>query len=165
MEDPRLSMILGHFDPPAGAKLWHGGASALGAIRGVGPEEAAWRPAPGRHSIWALTLHTAYWNYAVWRRVSGGARGGFPRSPSNWPDPPEVVAAASWKEDRALLRRYHGLLRETMAELDPALLDEPSGGRSGYTYADLLMGIVLHDTYHAGQIQMLKRLYASRRGG
>lgn len=163
MDDPRLKMILGHFDPPAAVKLWHGGATALGAVRGVGSEEAAWRPAPGRHSIWALTLHMAYWNYAVWRRVSGGARGGFPRAPSNWPAPPEAVSAASWKEDRALLRHYHVLLRDTVAQLDPARLDEPSGGRSGYTYADLLMGIVLHDTYHAGQIQMLKRLYASKR--
>ena len=29
------------------------------------------------------------------------------------------------------------------------------------TYADLITGVVLHDTYHAGQIQMLKRLARS----
>lgn len=164
MKDRRLEMALAHFDPPAGTKLWHGGASALGAIRGVPFEAAAWRPAPDRHSIWALTLHIAYWNYAIWRRVSGEARGGFPRSPSNWPAPPEAITADAWKEDRTLLRHYHTSLRDAMATFDPARLDEPSGGRAGYTYADLFIGIVLHDTYHAGQIQMLKRLYASGRG-
>ncbi len=158
MNDRRLEMALAHFDPPAGTKLWHGGASALGAIRGVEPEAAAWRPAPDRHSIWALTLHVAYWNYAIWRRVTGEARGGFPRSPSNWPAPPKTVTADAWKEDRALLRQYHRSLRDAMQTLDPARLDEPSGGRAGYTYADLFMGIVLHDTYHAGQIQMLASL-------
>jgi uncharacterized damage-inducible protein DinB len=29
------------------------------------------------------------------------------------------------------------------------------------TYADLISGIVMHDTYHAGQIKMLTRLAAS----
>ena len=43
---------------------------------------------------------------------------------------------------------------------DPTRLDEPSG-KGVYTYRDLIHGIVLHDTYHAGQIQMLKRLHAS----
>ena len=161
LEDRRLEMTLGLFDPPAGMKLWHGGATVLGALRGVNPEEAAWKPAPDRHSIWDLTLHIAYWNYAIRRRITGGAHGGFPRSPSNWPAPPEEVTLSSWKEDRALVREYHALLLEAMLDFDPSRLDELSGGQNEYTYADLLMGIVLHDTYHAGQIQMVKRLYAS----
>ena len=59
------------------------------------------------------------------------------------------------------MREYHTLLIEAMRDFDPSRLDELSGGQNEYTYADLLMGIVLHDTYHAGQIQMVKRLYAS----
>jgi uncharacterized damage-inducible protein DinB len=41
-------------------------------------------------------------------------------------------------------------------------LDESAGEKAKTTYADLITGIVLHDTYHAGQIQMLKRLAASQ---
>ncbi len=81
-KDSRLEMTLGLFEPPPGTKLWHGGASVLGALRGVKPEEAAWKPAPDRHSIWDLTLHVAYYNYVIWRRMTGAAEGGFPRSPS-----------------------------------------------------------------------------------
>jgi uncharacterized damage-inducible protein DinB len=40
-------------------------------------------------------------------------------------------------------------------------MDETAGDGRKTTYADLITGIVLHDTYHAGQIQMLKRLAAS----
>jgi uncharacterized damage-inducible protein DinB len=48
-----------------------------------------------------------------------------------------------------------------MEGFDPARLDEESGGSGAHTYADLLLGIVLHDTYHAGQIQLMKRLARS----
>jgi len=40
-------------------------------------------------------------------------------------------------------------------------LDEHTGTKTETTYADLITGIVLHDTYHAGQIVMLKRLAKS----
>ena len=95
MTDRRLEEALRHLDPPPGTKLWHGGASVLGALRGLSPEVAAWRPHPDRHSIWALALHVAYWNYAVRRRITGEARGAFPRKPSNFPTvPPEATKAA-----------------------------------------------------------------------
>ena len=69
MTDRRLEETLRHLHPPPGTKLWHGGASVLGALRGLSPDVAAWKPYPDRHSIWALALHVAYWNYAVRRRI------------------------------------------------------------------------------------------------
>jgi len=160
MTDRRLEEALRHLDPPAGTRPWHGGASVLGALRGLSPEVAAWRPYPDRHSIWALALHVAYWNYAVRRRITGGERGGFPRSPSNFPTVPSETTKATWKEDRRLVKEQHTLLVEAIADFDPSRLDE-NAGETRTTYADLITGIVLHDTYHAGQIQMLKRLARS----
>jgi uncharacterized damage-inducible protein DinB len=159
--DRRLEMTEGLFEPPAGAKLWHGGASVFGALRGVKPEEAAWKPAPDRHSIWDLTLHVAYYNYVIWRRVTGSPEGGFPRSPAHFPKPADEITPATWKDDRALVREYHDRVHEAMLGFDSSRLDDPWSDKSDYTFADLFMGIVLHDTYHAGQIQMVKRLYAS----
>ena len=42
------------------------------------------------------------------------------------------------------------------------LLHRSAGGRERWTWGDLILGITLHDAYHAGQIQMLKRLWSSR---
>jgi uncharacterized damage-inducible protein DinB len=161
MTHDRLAEIGKHLDPPPGVKLWHGGATVLGCLRGVTAEAAAWRPAPGRHSIWALTLHVAYWKYAVRRRITGEERGAFPRSPSNWPVVPDEASEAAWKGDRALLREEHDALVEAIASFDPARLDDVAGDGTT-SWAELLWGIVLHDVYHVGQIQMLKRLYAER---
>lgn len=163
MTDRRLEMVLGLYQPPPGAPLWHGGATVLGSLRGVKAAEAAWRPAPERHSIWALALHVAYWKYAVLRRLTAGDVDPFPRSPSDWPDPPAEHNESAWKADRELVRRYHRTLLDVMAEVPPSKLDLAAGGTGKYTRADLMAGIVLHDVYHAGQIQMLKRLYAATR--
>jgi uncharacterized damage-inducible protein DinB len=163
MTDRRLEEALRHLHPTPGVKLWHGGATVLGAVRGVSDEMAAWKPAPDRHSIWALTLHIAYWKYAVWRRITSEARGGFPRKPSNWPAVPTEPTAKAWNEDRGLLRDSHLQLVEAMGSFDPKRLDDLAGTETKTTYADVITGIVLHDTYHVGQIQMMKRLWKSTR--
>jgi uncharacterized damage-inducible protein DinB len=160
MTDRRLEEALRHFDPPAGTRLWHGGASVLGALRGVSPEVAAWTPYPDRNSIWKLALHIAYWNYAVRRRLTGEPSGGFPRAPSNWPELPAEPTAAGWKADRRLLRDEHDRLVSALKDFDSSRLDETAGD-TATTYADLITGIVLHDTYHVGQIQLMKRLARS----
>ena len=121
-------------------------ASVLGALRGISPEVATWRPYPDRHSIWALALHVAYWNYAVRRRIKGEKRGRFPRSPSNFPRVPSQPTKAAWNEDRRLVKEQHDLLVEAITDFDSARLDEYAGSNTQTTYADAITGIVLHDT-------------------
>lgn len=161
MADQRLEEVLRHLHPPRGAKPWHGGPTVLGALRGVSAAVASWRPYPDRHSIWGLALHVAYWNYAVERRLTEGETGRFPRSPSNWPRVPEPHDDAAWLVDRRLVREHHDCLVGAVAAFDVSRLDQLEGS-SKTTYADLITGILLHDTYHAGQIQMLKRLARSQ---
>jgi hypothetical protein len=164
MNNPRLREILNLLDPPAAKRLWYGGASVAGCLRGITPEQAVWRPAPKRHSIWELTLHLAYWKYAVRRNLESLPKGTFPRSPSNWPAVPKPADAGNWKADRGLLRSEHELLVEAVRAFSPRRLDEVAPGSGSYRFVDLLFGVVGHDLYHVGQIQLLKRLHPTRRG-
>ena len=162
MMEPRLAEVLHLFDPPPGTGLWYGGATVLGSLRGVAPELAAWKPSLASHSIWELALHVAYWKYAVRRRLDASVpRGAFPRSPANWPRVPEAADANAWKEDRALLRREHEALLDVARGLEPSAL-ERRDAKGDYRALDLLFGVVTHDIYHTGQIQLLKRLYRER---
>jgi uncharacterized damage-inducible protein DinB len=120
-----------------------------------------WRPAPDRHSIWELALHVAYWEYAVRRRLTKESRGRFPRSPSDWPAPPETPSPEGWRDDQRLVRKVHDELLVAVSSFEPAAFDASAGGEGRYTFGDLLFGIVLHNTYHAGQIQIMKRLHRS----
>src|SRR5512134_818542 len=64
-------------------RSWHG-TNLRGSIRGLAPAAAAKRPRPGRHNIWELVVHAAYWKYAVRRRLTGQKRGSFPLDGSNF---------------------------------------------------------------------------------
>ena len=44
------------------------------ALEGLTAEQAAWKPAPDRHSIWQLVNHMAFWREYMANRAEGGAR-------------------------------------------------------------------------------------------
>ncbi len=158
--EPEISLLLDLLDEAYDHKAWHG-PNLRGALRGLSPQAAAWRPAPGRHSIWEIVLHCAYWKYAVRRKLVGGAkRGGFPRSGSNWPRLPERLDGLAWKADLALLDATHRSLREAIAALPASRLRERLGTSAAVR---LVYGIAAHDLYHAGQVRLLIRLQGGKR--
>jgi uncharacterized damage-inducible protein DinB len=160
--DP-ISFLLSILDQAYGRKTWHG-TNLRGSLRRVSAEQAAWRPAPGRHNVWELAVHAAYWKYTVTRRLTGAPRGSFPLTGSDWfPRPEEELTEAAWKADLKLLAECHRRLREAVAGLAPERLDEvPPGGK--FAIRDLVLGAANHDLYHAGQIQLLKRLRGASAG-
>jgi uncharacterized damage-inducible protein DinB len=156
--EPAIEVILAAIDRAYDRRSWHG-TNLKGALRGLPAELAARRPAPGRHNVWEYTVHAAYWKYTVRRRITGEPRGSFALEGSNWFERPQQGRAteAAWKEDRALLEAEHRKLRQAIAGLAAGDLDrKPPGGET--SLLDLLTGIAAHDLYHAGQIQLLKRL-------
>ena len=148
--------LLALLDEAYNRRSWHG-TNLRGSIRGLTIREAAWRPGPGRHNIWEIVVHAAYWKYAVWRRLTGSKRGSFPLEGSNWFARPEERTNAAWRRDVALLERMHKQLLEAVADFPDRrfALHAPA---SPFTYGGLVRGAAAHDLYHAGQIQLLKRL-------
>jgi len=155
-----LDLLLEAMDRAYDRKSWHG-PNLRGSVRRVDGATAAWRPGPARHNIWEHAVHCAYWKYIARRRLLGEKRGSFPLKGSNWFVRPGDGALADWDEDVALLEQCHGALRAAVADLRPAALEARPGG-SKYTNVELLLGVAAHDVYHAGQIQLLKRLAAVR---
>jgi hypothetical protein len=144
-------LVLTLLDEGYSCKTWHG--PNLGqSLKGVSSSQAAWRPAPGRHNIWELALHTAYWKYAVRRRIEGGKRGSFILKGSNFFPRPEKGKAteAAWRADLALLKREHKELEAAIRRV----LKTPRARK----LLPALYGVAFHDIYHAGQIRLLRRL-------
>lgn len=151
-----LDQLLAIVDAAYDRHSWHG-TNLRGSIRGITPRVAAWRPSPTRHNIWELVVHAAYWKYIGLHRLTGGARGSFPLSGSNFFPRKTGLTAAQWKADVKLLDATHKTLREAIAELSPRDLKATPPGSKVSNFA-LLSGVAAHDLYHAGQIQLLKRL-------
>lgn len=152
MNDQLLFLIDTAYDHAS----WHG-TNLRGSIRGLSPQQAAWRPAANRHNIWELVVHAAYWKYAAWRRLTGARRGSFPLTGSNWMVRPQQMTVQAWKADIALLDEMHRTLRAAIADLSVADLQRKAP-RSTVTNLALVTGVAAHDLYHAGQIQLIKRL-------
>ena len=137
-------------------KSWHG-TNLAGSIRGLKPDLAKRRPAKGRHNIWELVVHCAYWKYSVYRRLEGLPTGSFPLTGSDWFPRPEEVSERALKADIKLLKACHRDLIEAVEKCSPRKLnDVPKGSKT--TFRDLILGAAAHDLYHAGQIQLIKRM-------
>jgi hypothetical protein len=136
---------------------WHG-TNLLGSIRRLRPETAAWRPQGRRHNIWELIVHAAYWKYSVYRRFAGGRTGSFPIKGSNWFKRPVDPSETALRSDIELLKDLHSKLVDSVAKFDRRKFgDVPANSKT--TFRDLAIGAAAHDLYHAGQIQMLKKLW------
>jgi hypothetical protein len=156
-----IGLLLKIIDQSYDHVAWHG-TNLRGSVRNLTPEQAAWRPAPGRHNIWEIMIHTAYWKYTVRRRLLGEKRGSFALKGSNWFARPEFLTPEAWRWDLALLEDTHRSMREAIAHMSPSKLFETPAGKKISTAA-IIYGIASHDVYHAGQIQLLKRLYSVKR--
>ena len=145
------ALILAVFQEGYSKKTWHG-PNLRQSLKGVSAKQATWRPGPGRHNIWELTLHAAYWKYAARRRVEGGKRGSFALKGSNFFARPEKGKAseAAWKSDLALLDREHQALELAIRRV----FKTPRSKK----FLPTLYGVAFHDVYHAGQIRLLRRL-------
>jgi uncharacterized damage-inducible protein DinB len=153
-----VEQLLAIIDQAYDHTSWHG-TNLRGSIRRVSSEQAAWRPNPGRHNIWETVVHAAYWKYATTRRFTGGARGCFPLKGSNWFTRPQEKTDKAWKNDIELLDQMHRELRGAVARLSERELASTPRDKKVSNFA-LLSGIAAHDLYHAGQIQLLKKLYS-----
>jgi len=136
-------LLLRILDDAYERKAWHG-TNLRGPLRGVTPDAARWRPAPGRHNIWELAVHCAYWKYTVRRKLTGEKRGSFPRKGSNW-----IAPGDDWQSDLRLLGDQHRALHSAI---------DAASAQQLRKLERLLYGVAAHDAYHTGQIQLIKRL-------
>jgi hypothetical protein len=146
---PEMQILLDLLKEAFDRKSWHG-PNLRGSLRGVTPEQAAWRPAVKAHNIWELALHAAYWKYVVRRRISGGTRGSFERPGSNFFERPTTLTSTAWRRDIHILEVEQERLLQAVSEL-PVNRQTPAAFH-------LIRGAAAHDLYHAGQIRLIRRL-------
>jgi hypothetical protein len=156
MAHPEIEYLLKLLDEAYSRAAWHG-PNLCGSLRGLSEREAARRPKPGRHNIWEIVVHAAYWKYAVRRRLIGEKRGSFSLHGSNWFARPTDRSEKAWRDDLGLLDAEQRRLKEAVASFEPENLDRPARG-SKTVARRLIAGIAFHDVYHAGQIQLIKKL-------
>ncbi len=155
-QSPQLNDLLFLIEQSYNKKAWHG-TNLRGSVRGLSAREAAWHPGTGRHSIWEIVVHCAYWKYVVRRRILGEKKGSFPLKGSNWFQRSTDLTEHAWRRDIKLLEACHTSLFDAVAQFEDRELPRIPKGSKVSNLA-IIAGIASHDVYHAGQIQLLKRL-------
>jgi hypothetical protein len=130
-----------------GPGAWHGPDLAA-ALSDVTSETAFKRPTPGRHNIAEIAVHHAWCARNVVGQLTGGALPPFPLAGEDW-FPLEAANGLPWSAITRLVAEYQTSLAEALAV--------PPGLTESERFA-LVLGITCHAVYHAGQIQLIKRL-------
>ena len=136
-----------------GPGAWHG-ADMKAALADVTAATAYWRPAAGRHNIAEIAVHHAYVVRGVRARVSGDEPEPFVLEGDDWFSL-DSDRTMSWKRVQSLVAQEHDRLVAAIEAIDNGARRSalPDSER-----AELVLGITSHAVYHAGQIQLIKRL-------
>ncbi len=137
-----------------GPGAWHG-ADLKAALADVPPELAFWRPAPGRHSIAEIALHHAYCTRSVRAQLSGTPPEPFVLEGEDWFALSDR-AGLSWPEVLAVVDAEQCRLGTVVADMGAGRVRPSLGDAERF---DLVLGITCHAVYHAGQVQLIKRLH------
>jgi hypothetical protein len=136
-----------------GPGAWHG-PDLKAALTDVSPKLAFWRPAPGRHSIAEIALHHAYFVRSVISQLSGEPPKPFVMEGEDWFALPDA-GRLTWADILGVVEAQQQALVATVAKVAAGRLRPPSGDLTPF---DLVLGITCHAIYHAGQVQLIKRL-------
>ena len=137
-------------------KAWHG-PNLHSALIGVTAGAAIKRPSKERHNIYEITVHSAYWVYRVINRIRKNPGLKFPMKGTNWFETPETLTNTEWKKIKKFLNELHEELYKLIPELRKKEFTSKSE-KEKQLISRLLIGISMHDVYHAGQIQLIKKL-------
>jgi len=149
-------LLLAAVDEAYDKRSWHG-TNLRGSLRGVTVDQAAFRVKPGSHNIWELMVHAAYWKYDIRRRLTGEKAHSFAIEGSNFWTRPLEGTPGEWRRDLKLLEDEHVRLRAAVAAFPAGRWTRKAPGKP-FNFEGLVRGVAAHDLYHAGQIQLLKRL-------
>jgi len=138
-----------------GPGAWHGPNLKM-ALADVTPELAFWRPAAGRHSIAEIALHHAYCARSVRGQLSGTPPEPFVLEGDDWFELPGE-SKLDWPKIQAVVDEEQSWLATLVADIGAGRVQTPLDEAKRI---ELVLGITCHAIYHAGQVQLIKRLRA-----
>src|SRR5438477_7050392 len=85
------------------------------SFAGITAQQAAWKPAAERNSIWQHLNHIAFWREVTLRRLRGEKPSDDELNRGNF-EAPSDVSDAAWKKAQDRLKRSHDGIRAALAD-------------------------------------------------
>lgn len=146
-------------------------ADPIACIEDISANLAARTVAGYPHSIWQIVEHMSYWMDYEIRRIASDKPHYPEHAIESWPACPTSPSETQWQSVRQcfgdLLTRFVALANADAVTCDkPVPPDKPAGPSS--TVGAVVKQIVAHNSYHVGQIALLRRMldaWPPKRGG
>ncbi|AZB41733.1 DinB family protein [Bacillus sp. FJAT-42376] len=146
---------------------WHENewfASLDQALDGVTAAEASWTSDGTSNSIWQIVNHLIFWNVDVIHRIKGTENSHNAKSnEETFANPGDSQDETGWAQTVKRLSEVMNELKTVTAELNDEKLKEPYAA-DRYSIERLLSNVMMHGSYHIGQIVLLQKLQSSWRG-
>jgi uncharacterized damage-inducible protein DinB len=148
-------------------------ADPVACVEDISATLAARTVAGYPHSIWQIVEHMNYWMEYEVRKIAGENPSYPDHAIESWPAHPPGASEDEWQATVArfsdLLASLASLVQSDSATLERAMDDVgPGNSRHPSTMRALLWQITVHNSYHVGQIALLRRqmgVWPPRRGG
>jgi hypothetical protein len=139
-----------------GPGAWHGPdlKAALADVTGDLPFR---RPAGGRHNIAEIALHHAYCVRAVRGQLTGSQLESFVLEGEDWFSLSDD-RRLSWAQVQSAVETEQQRLAAVIADIDARRLQSALNASDRF---NLVLGVTCHAVYHAGQVQLIKRLLSA----
>jgi uncharacterized damage-inducible protein DinB len=136
-------------------------ADAVACVTGISVATAGERVALFPHTLYGLVWHAAYWMDYEAQRIAGQAPPYPEHAAASWPENEAPRDEAEWKATVAWFREGIDALG-SLAALPPAegqrqVKRTHEGSNQGDTVADIVWQTLVHNSYHVGQIVLLRQ--------
>jgi len=148
-------------------------ADPIACVEDVSADVAARQVAGFPHSIAQLVFHMNYWMRYELRRIRG-ERPAYPEHAANsWPGASSPADAQEWDQLRRdlawFLAQYAELAKSPAVEMQREIESgHPGDQKVAGTLEAVLWQMVVHNSYHVGQIALIRRalgVWPPRAGG
>jgi uncharacterized damage-inducible protein DinB len=130
-----------------GGNHWQAGLFQL--ISELTLEQALFRPTVERHCIWEVLRHINFWKMYAIAYVTDTEK---PDRRKNWVKTNSNLSSKDWKNQLAELKKVHEGMKDALNRMGDTVFDIHQR-KSNY-----IRQIICHDSYHTGQIGVLRAM-------
>jgi hypothetical protein len=131
-----------------GKNFWQAGL--LEQITDISLKEALWRPAPERHCIWEYLRHINFWKEWAIIYIEDGKK--LNAKEKNWEALPEKQTEENWQLEIEKTKLIHEHFTNASEKLGNSLYESTEENVIYFRQ------VLLHDSYHTGQIGLVRVL-------
>jgi uncharacterized damage-inducible protein DinB len=125
------------------------------ALDGMDWRLAGVRPAGAPHTVHGLLKHMIYWQDLLLKRLTGAVAPSPAHAAEGWPGPDAPATEIEWQ---ATVDRFSAGLAAVQACVSVETLEQVLPNWNHRTRAEAIAVAAGHNSYHLGQIVMLRRM-------